>query len=73
MKQLIAALTLSVTTLFTLFTTLLECLGLLSTSAKNVAHVVENASTTFRMEEKLLNADKIKKLKKQLAKKDIEL
>lgn len=73
MKHLLAALTLTLTTLFSVFTTLLECVGLLSTSAKNVAHVVEDASETFRMEEKLLNADKIKKLKASLKEKDIEL
>lgn len=73
MKQLIAALTLALATLFQVFTTLLECLGLLSTSAKNVAHVVEDASETFRMEEKLLNADKIKKLEASLKEKEIEL
>ncbi|UYF10856.1 hypothetical protein 12VC501_gene0058 [Vibrio phage 12VC501] len=73
MKHLLAALTLTITTLFSVFTTLLECIGLLSTSAKNVAHVVEDASNTFRMEEKLLNADKIKKLKQELKTKDIEL
>lgn len=73
MKQLIAAITLTLSTLFSVFTTLLECIGLLSTSAKNVAHVVEDASETFRMEEKLLNADKIKKLKEQLKAKEIEL
>lgn len=73
MKSLIAALTLMLTTIFQVFTTLLECVGLLSTSAKNVAHVVEDASETFRMEEKLLNADKIKKLQAELSEKDIEL
>ncbi|AJF40767.1 hypothetical protein AVV30_gp109 [Vibrio phage phi 1] len=73
MKHLIAALTLTLTTLFSVFTTLLECIGLLSTSAKNVAHVVEDASNTFRMEEKLLNADKIKKLQQELNAKEIEL
>lgn len=73
MKELLAAGTLTLSTLFHVFTTLLECLGLMSTSAKNVAHVVEDASATFRMEEKLLNADKIKKLQEQLAEKDIEL
>lgn len=73
MKHLLAALTLTITTLFSVFTTLLECIGLLSTSAKNVAHVVEDASNTFRMEEKLLNADKIKKLQQELSDKDIEL
>lgn len=73
MKHLLAALTLTITTLFSVFTTLLECIGLLSTSAKNVAHVVEDASATFRMEEKLLNADKIKKLQQELSAKDIKL
>lgn len=73
MKHLLAALTLTLTTLFSVFTTLLECVGLLSTSAKNVAHVVEDASATFRMEEKLLNADKIKQLEASLKEKDIEL
>ncbi|WVI66471.1 hypothetical protein pVco7_gp025 [Vibrio phage pVco-7] len=73
MKELLAALTLTISTLFNVFTTLLECIGLMSNSAKNVAHVVDDASNTFRMEEKLLNADKIKKLKAELRKKDIEL
>lgn len=73
MKELLAALTLTISTLFNVFTTLLECIGLLSASAKNVSHVVEDASNTFRMEEKLLNADKIKKLKQDLKDKEIEL
>lgn len=73
MKTLIASLTLMFTTIFSVFTTLLEVVGLLATSTKNVAHVVEDASETFRMEEKLLNADKIKKLQADLAEKEIEL
>ena len=73
MKQLIQALTLTFTTLFSVFTTLLECIGLLTNSAKNVASVVEDASETFRAEEKLVNADKLKKLKAQLKEKQIEL
>lgn len=73
MKQLFAALALAITTLFTVVTTLLECIGLLTKSAKNVAHIVEDASETFRVEEKILNEEKIRKLRETIKEKDLDI
>jgi len=73
MKTLFASIITVITSLFNCFLILVDIVSSVFRSAQNVQDVVEDASLTFKITEKLENADKIKQLKAQLADKDIQL
>jgi len=73
MKELFSTLALTLTTLFDVFKTLLECLGLLASSTKDVTEVVKMNSDAFKKEERLLINDRLTKLEASLKEKEIVL
>ena len=72
MKDLFNSIINAIKTLFNVGTTIIECTGLLVDSGKDVMHVVKDNAETFRLEEELLNKDKLTKLRAQLAEQNQE-
>ncbi|MGL4252860.1 MAG: hypothetical protein ACRCR2_02205 [Fusobacteriaceae bacterium] len=66
MKALFATASLAITTLFQVIITMLECMGILSNSAKHVSEVVEVNAEAFKIEETMTAQSRIKQLKKKL-------